>query len=196
MPTTRKQKSKARKSRETDMLSDFENVDTLLCSNRREREQSEFSNSVRRPEIPSYNALVNHDVNSHCISREDEVSGFAGNGQNSREAYSSSEINRLSGELNQRIAQEMNDLMCSVSSQIQRAINDAISEQVLPQIQATLRLEQDEFLIGGGKSWLEDRNADDVGNQSFSQHVIVALVYLFCHCTYFKLNRLLFETQM
>ena len=33
----------------------------------------------------------------------------------------------------------MNDLMSSVSTQIQRAINEAMNEQVLPQIQATLR---------------------------------------------------------
>ena len=69
MPTTRKQKNKARKSREADMLSDIENPDIWLGSNRLEREEREFSNSVRRPESPSYNALVNHDVNSHSNSR-------------------------------------------------------------------------------------------------------------------------------
>ena len=135
MPTTRKQQNKARKSREADMLSDIENLDILLGSIRLEREESEFSNSVRRPGSPSYNALVNHDVNSHSKSREDEIGGYAG--QNSREVDSSSEIHRLSGELNQRITQEMNDLMSSVSSQIQRAISEASNEQVLPQIQTT-----------------------------------------------------------
>ena len=64
MPTTRKQKSKARKSRETDILSDFENLDIMPGSSHLEREESELSNSVRRPESPSYNALVNHEVNS------------------------------------------------------------------------------------------------------------------------------------
>ena len=115
MPTTRKQMSKARKSREANMLSDIENLDIMLGSNHLEREGSELSNSVRRPETPSYNALVNHDVNFHSISREDEIVGYAGNGQNSREANSSSEINRLSGELNQCITQETNDLMSIVS---------------------------------------------------------------------------------
>ena len=100
MPTTRKQKSRARKSREADKLSDIENLDIMLGSNHLETEESELSNSVRRPESPSYNALVNHDVNSHSNSREDEISVFAGNGQNLREVDSSSEINRLSGELN------------------------------------------------------------------------------------------------
>ena len=37
------------------------------------------------------------------------------------------------------ITQEMNDIMSSVSSKLQRAISEAINEQVLPPIQATLR---------------------------------------------------------
>ena len=104
--------------------------------------------------------MVNHDENSHYNSREDEVRGYAGNSKNSRQADSNSEINRFSAELNQRIIQEMNDFMCNVSSQIQRAINEAISELVLPQIQATLisgpRLVPD-------RRWealLENRNVD------------------------------------
>ena len=103
MPTTRKQVSKARKSIETDMLSDIENLDIMLGSIRLEREDNEFSYFVRIPESPSYIALVDHDVNSHSNSREDEIMGYAGNGQNSREADSSNEISRLSRELNQRI---------------------------------------------------------------------------------------------
>ena len=42
MPTIRKQKSKARKSREADILSDIENLDIVLGGNRVEREESEF----------------------------------------------------------------------------------------------------------------------------------------------------------
>ena len=139
MPTTRKQKSKARKSREADMLSDIENLDILLGSNQLKREESDFSNPVRRPESPSYIALVNHDVNFHSASRENEIKGYAGNGQNSREVDSRSEFSKISGELNQRITQEMNYFMCSVSTHIQSAINEAISDQVRRQIQATLR---------------------------------------------------------
>ena len=48
MPTTRKQK-KARKSRETDMLSDIENLDIMVRGNNFEREESESSNFGRRP---------------------------------------------------------------------------------------------------------------------------------------------------
>ena len=55
--------------------------------------------------------------------------------RNSVTGNSSAEINRLSSELNSRISREMDEMMNSVSVQIQRAISDAISTQVLPQIQ-------------------------------------------------------------
>ena len=53
MPTTGKQTSKTGKLREADMLSDIENLDIMLGSNHQEREESELSNSVRRPESPN-----------------------------------------------------------------------------------------------------------------------------------------------
>ena len=105
IPTTRKQRINAKKSREADMSSDIENLDIMLRGNRVETEESEFSNSVRRPESPTYDALVNHGTMSHTNAKEDEIKGYTGKGHNSREVDSSSEFNKLSGELNQRITQ-------------------------------------------------------------------------------------------
>ena len=51
-------------------------------------------------------------------TQENEIRGFAGN---TFEIDPGSELNRLSGELNQRITQEVNGLMNSVSLQILRA---------------------------------------------------------------------------
>ena len=76
MSTTGKGKSKARESREADMLSNIENMDIMLGSNHFEKEESELSNSVRRPERPCYNALSNHDLNSQSNSRENEIRGL------------------------------------------------------------------------------------------------------------------------
>ena len=58
--------------------------------------------------------------------------------QNSAIANSSAEINRLSSELNSMLSRELDEMMGSVNSQIQRAICDAISIQILPQIQTAL----------------------------------------------------------
>ena len=65
---------------------------------------------------------VNYRTNTECD-------------RNSVTGNSSAEINRLSSELNSRISREMDEMMNSVNIQIQRAISDAISTQVLPQIQ-------------------------------------------------------------
>ena len=55
--------------------------------------------------------------------------------RNSATGNSSAEINRLPSKLKSRISRKMDEMMNSVSIQIQRAISDAISTQVLPQIQ-------------------------------------------------------------
>ena len=139
MPSTRKQK-KARKSRGLEMLSDIENLDIMLGENHfnsreRERDKSLNSNLAMRPDSPISNNFGNGDENL-CQDRKDISSGIiADYGQNPVGTISHAEINRLSSELNSRISREMDEMMNSVSVQIQRAINDAICNQVLPQIQ-------------------------------------------------------------
>ena len=59
-------------------------------------------------------------------------------GQNSTSANSNAEINMLSSELNSRLSREMDDMINIVNTQIQRAISDAISYQILPQIPSAM----------------------------------------------------------
>ena len=140
MPTTRKQK-KARKSRETEMLSDIENLDIMLGGNhfsRDRRSESLYSNQARRPGSLFDDEFGNEDENRSPNSRNNGPSPNAELGQNSARGSSNAEINRLSSELNSRISREMDEMMNNVSVQIQRAISDAISNQILPQIQNAL----------------------------------------------------------
>ena len=137
MPTTRKQK-KARKSRGLEMLSDIENIDIMLGENHfnaREREGSLNSNLPTRSRSLASNESENENGNVDRNQRNDRSKTNTEYDQNSVTANSSAEINRLSSELNSRISREMDEMMNSVSVQIQRAISDAISTQVLPQIQ-------------------------------------------------------------
>ena len=136
MPTTRKQK-KTRKSRGLEILSDIENLDIMLGGdhfNGAERERSLDSTSARRENITSNN-LENEGESLYSNHRNVDLRTSADNGRNSADASSQVEINKLSCELNSRIFREMDEMMNSVSSQIQRAINEAINNQVLPQIQ-------------------------------------------------------------
>ena len=137
MPTTRKQKE-ARKSRGLEILSDIENLDIMLGENfcnETERDESLDSASVRRHDSVLSNNLENEGGSSYSNHMNSNTRTNAVNGQNSADVSSQAEINKLSSELNSRISREMDEMMNSVCVQIQRAINDAISNQVLPQIQ-------------------------------------------------------------
>ena len=136
MPTTRKQK-KARKSRGLEMLSDIENLDIMLGGNHFDtREEGSLnSNLPRRSRSFASNESENEDGNIGRSRGNIDSRMNAECDRNSVTGNSSAEINRLSSELNSRISREMDEMMNSVSVQIQRAISDAISTQVLPQIQ-------------------------------------------------------------
>ena len=140
MPITRKQK-KARKSRGIEMLSDIENLDIMLGENhfsRNERDESISSNRAEMPEHTFGNESENDDKNRYSEMRNVGPSTNANSDRNSTRGNSSAEINRLSSELNSRPSRELDEMMSSVNTQIQRAISDAISSQILPQIQSAL----------------------------------------------------------
>ena len=109
MPTTRKQK-KARKSRGLEMLSDIENLDTMLGENHfngTERDGSLDSTSVRRHESIVSNNLDEGEENPYSNHRNTNFRSNADYGQNSTDMNSQAEINKLSRELNSRISREM-----------------------------------------------------------------------------------------
>ena len=140
MPTTGRQK-KARKSRGIEMLSDIENLDIMLGENhfnRNERDENVSSNFGRRPGSTSADELENNGENRYSATRDGDPNNKADYGRISTGGNSSAEINKLSSELNSRLSRELDDMMCSVNSQIQRAISDAISNQILPHIQSAL----------------------------------------------------------
>ena len=105
--------------------------------------------------------------NSYPNSRENRSSSSANCGHNLAGTDSSAEFNRLSFELKLSFPKELDEVMNSVSVQIQRAINDAISNQVSPQIQNAIRagsrpLTQKGWNLSTGRP---GRDAEDNSNQ-------------------------------
>ena len=123
------------------MLSDIDNLDIMLEENhfnRNERDESLSSNRARRLESTSGDELGNNDEIRYLDSRDVGPSTKADYGRNSTEGNSSADINRLSSELNSRLSRELDEMMSRVNIQIQMAISEAISSQILPQIQIAL----------------------------------------------------------
>ena len=47
------------------MMSDLASMDIMIGSGHYDREDSEIGNSVKRPESPSYDVLIDHNSNCH-----------------------------------------------------------------------------------------------------------------------------------
>ena len=141
MPSTRRQKVKARRSREADILSDIENMDVMLGISENEladhisenmthgsnslQSNRNGTNSARRDNSSQENEFLNVDVGNYQNL----------NGRVNRDAN----LDFLSGEMNNRISRELDNFMGTVNSQIQRAVEEAITSQILPQIRSSLR---------------------------------------------------------
>ena len=132
MPSTRRQKAKARKSRELDMLSDYGNMDVMLGDGN--------SNSIERDldaliNVPDGRRDYRSFPNRENSSQENEIRDIDSRNEPVRESRLIESINTLSGEINARMSREMEAMMDLMQSQITRAISSAISERVIPEIQ-------------------------------------------------------------
>ena len=132
MPSTKKQKAKARKSRDLDMLSDYGNMDVMLGegnSNSIERELDSLINvPERRQDFQSF-------PNRENSSLENEIRYIDSRNEPVRESRKIESIQMLSGEMNARMSREMETMMDVLHTQISRAISSAISERIIPEIQ-------------------------------------------------------------
>ena len=133
MPSTRKQKAKARKSREMDMMSDFENADVMVGngnSNPVERKVSDMiGNKGNDQDIESNLQSSRHETHENEFGHyaHENVIPWQDRVQETLEIFTS--------EFNMRLSQEMDSMMSLMHSQINRAISTAITERVIPEIQ-------------------------------------------------------------
>ena len=127
MPSTRRQKAKARKSREMDMLSDIENMDVMLGNGRSNPIERELTDAIEQSSVQGDVESNEHLGNQYTkiayenyLPRQDDI-------RQSLETFSN--------EFNLRLSQEMDSMMSMIHSQINRAISNAIAERVIPEIQ-------------------------------------------------------------
>ena len=127
MPSTRRQKAKARKSREMDMMSDIENLDVMLGNGNEISIERELADAIEQSSSQGgYETNEFHEANYRNFVQENEPLG-----QNDvRRSFET-----FSNEFNLRSSQEMDSMMTMVHNQINRAISTAISERVIPEIQ-------------------------------------------------------------
>ena len=127
MPSTRRQKAKARKSREMDMLSDIENMDVMLGNGSSNPIERELTDAIEQ-------SSVQGDVESNEHSGN-QYTSFAYENNLPRQDDIRQSLETFSNEFNLRLSQEMDSMMSMMHGQINRAISNAIAERVIPEIQ-------------------------------------------------------------
>ena len=135
MKTTRRRKVKARSCRETDILSHCDNVDVILGGDKINFIQRELA-------ITTNSSVSHHDTEafSHSTYRENasqqiETKNIGGTGGTTRPDRLLESMETLSGELSLKLSQVIGSLMNILQAQISRAINSAIIDSVIPEIQ-------------------------------------------------------------
>ena len=109
MPSTRKQKAKARKSREMDLKSDFENLDVMFGNDNANVFERELSNAIGNPE--------NHgDADSNLQSRENDsheidFGHFVHENMIPRQDRFHETIETFTSEFNMRLSQEKDSVI-------------------------------------------------------------------------------------
>ena len=104
MPSTRKQKAKARKSRELHMLSDYGNMDVMLGEGNSNSIERELDSLINVPEGPQdFQSFPNRDSSS----QENEIRDIDSRNEPVKESRLIESINMLSGEMNARMSREM-----------------------------------------------------------------------------------------
>ena len=123
MPSTIRQKAKARKSREMDMMSDIDNLDVMLGNGNENPIERELADAIEQSSTQGdYEANEFHRANYRNFTQEDEPLGQS----DVRQSFKT-----FSNEFNVRLSQELDSMMTMVHNQINRALSAAISERVI-----------------------------------------------------------------
>ena len=127
MPSTRRQKAKARKFREMDMMSDLDNLYVMLGNGNDIPIEKELADAIEQS--PVYG-----DIEDNKHQRID-YRGFAYENDPSRQDDVRQFFEVFSNKFIFRLSQKMDSMMSMVHTQIHRAISTAISERGIPEIQ-------------------------------------------------------------
>ena len=127
MPSTRRQKVKARKSREMDMMSDFENLDVMLGNSNNNPIERELAEAIDQ-------SSAHGDADTHTYL-ENEYRDYQHENDVLRQNEIRHSFETFSNEFNLRLSQEMDSMMSMMHNQINRAVTTAINERVIPEIQ-------------------------------------------------------------
>ena len=131
MPSTRKQKAREKRSRQSDVMSDLENMNVMLGNYQENQSDIDLNENV---EMDLRSNGTRTDMVRNC---EDFRTLLTSEGRNRYEIPT--ETNRLiTEEITSQINRKIDELKRNLDTQITESINSAIHDSILPSIQNSL----------------------------------------------------------
>ena len=131
MPSTRKQKAKEKRSRQSDVMSDLENMNVMLGNYSWNRSDEEFNENI---EMDSMSNGTRTDMVRNCedfrtiLSSDDRI----------RSEIPVETTRYIADEISQQMSRKLDELKRNLNTQITESINSAIHDSILPSIQNSL----------------------------------------------------------
>ena len=133
MPSTRKQKAKAKRSRQSDVMSDIENLDVMLGGY--QRDNSEIQDRTSENEIDSESNRQGGSSNQN----ENNYRSYLNTNLSENSCLTVETRKVISSEISSQISRKFEKLQSSLNSQILDVINAAIDTRVLPSMKNAVR---------------------------------------------------------
>ena len=133
MPSTRRQKAKEKRARQSDVMSDFENLDVMLGSYSRDAlvELSNVSDVER--DFESSRRQQNTDL------IEGNLRSLLNANESENSEITAETMRVINSEISSQMSRKIDEIRSDLNLQILDAINSAIQEKVLPSIENSLK---------------------------------------------------------
>ena len=132
MPSTRRQKAKEKRSRQSDIMSDIENLDVMLgnYSNSEIRDQNTVDQIEIDPESSRRQQGFSHEESNYRSLLNTNLS------ENSEITVETSRA--ISSEISSQMSRKLEEMKSDLNSHIMEVINSAIDEKILPSIEKVI----------------------------------------------------------
>ena len=132
MPSTRKQKAREKRSRQSDVMSDIEHLDVMLGSYQRENNEFRGENNENTLDQRS-------DEREGQDRNVEDYQTFLNNNPSENSCLTIETSRVISSEISSQMSRKFQEMQTSLNSQILDVINTAIDTRVLPSIKNAVR---------------------------------------------------------
>ena len=132
MPSTRKQKAREKRSRQSDVMSDIENLDVILGSYQRENNEFRGENNENTLDQRS-------DEREGQDRNVEDYQTFLNNNPSENSCLTIETSRVISSEISSQMSRKFQEMQTSLNSQILDVINTAIDTRVVPSIKNAVR---------------------------------------------------------